>query len=68
MSDPKKTQQNDLPPSDSAVDRQERYRNNKKNMGLIRREIWVYPELWPKIKEFIDKIQTNRKVDDKKDG
>lgn len=51
----------DSPHGDSSGVRQSRYRKNKKHIGLVRKEIWVYPELWPTIKSLIDKIQSKGK-------
>ena len=68
MPDPKKLQQNDSQGGDSIGDRQERYRKNKKTIGLVRKEIWVYPELWPEIKAIIDQFQKNRTANNKEDG
>ena len=64
MSEQKELDQDEIADSfhkDSTGVRQNRYRKNKKHIGLVRKEIWVYPELWPTIKSLIDKIQSKGK-------
>ena len=37
-------------------------RERRKAAGLIKREVWVHPDDWPKIKQHIERVTSKRKA------
>ena len=35
----------------SNKERQRTFRQNRKNSGLVRQDVWAFPKHWPKIKQ-----------------
>ena len=40
----------------TAKERKEKEGEAKRAAGLVRKEIWIKPELWPLVVDFVDKI------------
>ena len=49
-------------PPETAKSRKEKERIKKREAGFVRKEIWVKPELWALILEFVNKIHKEKKL------
>jgi hypothetical protein len=41
-------------------ERQRRFRQIRKEKGLVRGDVWVYPDQWPKIREIEREMQEEK--------
>lgn len=49
-------------PPTTAAERQAKYRENQREMGRVRRNIWATPEEWEAIERLLNKLREKQKV------
>lgn len=44
----------------SAAERKREQRARLKEKGLVKKEVWIYPEYWEQIKNYIDRVNNKK--------